>query len=230
METAKIICIVTEIASNGELYDFITQKKRLSEREARHIFKQIVTGVHHCHKNNVVHRDIKVENILLDNNGRVKLADFGFSTFFKHGELMDTWCGSPQYCAPELYLAKLYEGPNVDIWSLGVVLYVLVCGYLPFEAQIFTALRAQVIDGSYKTPFFLSPECKNLIDRMLTFDSNKRIKMSEIINHKWMNYFDNESNLNGILDSGMSDNSNLSFHNQANFQEFKNLVDKVEQM
>jgi len=108
-------------------------KKRLSEREARHIFKQIVTAVHYCHVNHIVHRDIKVENILLDSNWRVKLADFGFSSTYKQG-----------------------EGPKVDIWSLGVVLYVLVCGYLPFEAQQFTKLRSQVIAGSYKIPFFLS--------------------------------------------------------------------------
>ena len=131
-------------------------KKRLSEREARHIFKQIVTAVHYCHVNHIVHRDIKVENILLDSNWRVKLADFGFSSIYKQGELLDIWCGSPQYCAPELYKAQLYDGPKVDIWSLGVVLYVLVCGYLPFEAQQFTKLRSQVISGSYKIPFFLS--------------------------------------------------------------------------
>ncbi len=127
METAKIVCIVTEIASNGELYsirpfnyicykkktgkisffnyhlcflDYIIHKKRLSEREARHIFKQLVAAIHYCHSNHIVHRDIKVENILLDSNWRVKLADFGFSNFFTPGELMDTWCGSPQYCAP----------------------------------------------------------------------------------------------------------------------------------
>jgi serine/threonine protein kinase len=131
-------------------------KKRLSEREARYIFKQIVTSIHYCHLNHIVHRDIKVENILLDSNWRVKLADFGFSSTFKQGELLDVWCGSPQYCAPELYKAQLYDGPKVDIWSLGVVLYVLVCGYLPFEAQQFTKLRSQVISGSYKIPFFLS--------------------------------------------------------------------------
>lgn len=223
METAKIICIVTEIASNGELYDYIINKKRLSEREARHIFKQIIAGIHYCHTNNVVHRDIKVENILLDSNGRVKLADFGFSTFFKPGELMDTWCGSPQYCAPELYMAKLYEGPNVDIWSLGVVLYVLVCGYLPFEAQVFNALRAQIISGSYKTPFFLSADCKNLIDSMLTLDPEKRIKMTEIINHRWLQCENDLSLITSNISSDMNNEYTI-------FKEFRNLVDKIEQM
>lgn len=128
----------------------------MSEREARHIFRQIVLAIHYCHSNLIVHRDVKVENVLLDYNGQVKLADFGFSSFFKPGELLDVYCGSPPYCAPELYLAKQYDGPKVDIWSLGVVLYVLVCGQLPFEARNFNALRAQVISGSYKTPFFLS--------------------------------------------------------------------------
>ena len=226
METAKLICIVTEIASNGELYDYIIHKKRLSEREARHIFKQIIAGIHYCHSNNVVHRDIKVENILLDHNGRVKLADFGFSTFFAPGELMDTWCGSPQYCAPELYLAKLYEGPDVDIWSLGVVLYVLVCGYLPFDAQVFNALRAQIIGGSYKTPFFLSADCKSLIESMLTLDPDRRIKMHEIINHRWLQC---ESDLSLIAGNSGYD-INLSFNELTIFKEFRNLVDKIEQM
>lgn len=131
-------------------------KKRLSEREARFIFKQIITAVHYCHFNHIVHRDIKVENLLLDSNLRVKLADFGFSTHFKTGEKLNVWCGSPPYCAPELYNAQLYDGPKVDIWSLGVVLYVLVCGYLPFEAQTFNQLKLQVTCGSYKLPFFLS--------------------------------------------------------------------------
>lgn len=224
METAKIICIVTEIASNGELYDYIIHKKRLSEREAKHIFKQIVAGIHHCHKNNVVHRDIKVENILLDNNGRVKLADFGFSAFFKPGELMDAWCGSPQYCAPELYMARLYEGPNVDIWSLGVVLYVLVCGYLPFEAQVFNQLRAQIINGSFKTPFFLSADCKNLIDGMLTLDPEKRIKMNDIINHKWLQCDTDYNMLSNITDVG------LNLNELAIYKDFRNLVDKIEQI
>lgn len=219
METAKIICIVTEIASNGELYDYIIHKKRLSEREARSIFKQIIAAVHHCHSNQIVHRDIKVENILLDYNGNVKLADFGFSNFYKEGELMDTWCGSPQYCAPELYLAQLYEGPNVDIWSLGVVLYVLVCGYLPFEAQVFNVLKAQIISGSYKIPFFLSEDCKSLIDGMLTLDPDKRLKMNDIINHKWLQ---SESDLNSGIDEPTS--ADLAENESNIFKEFRKMV------
>ena len=118
--------------------------------------------MHYCHSNKIVHRDVKVENLLLDFNWQVKLADFGFSSTFRAGELLDVYCGSPPYCAPELYLAKLYDGPKVDIWSLGVVLYVLVCGYLPFEAHAFNALRSQVISGAYKVPFFLS-QGKNIL-------------------------------------------------------------------
>jgi serine/threonine-protein kinase SIK3 len=157
METNRLICLVTEYASNGELYDYIIKKKRLSEREARHIFRQIALSIYYCHQNKIVHRDIKVENLLLDNHWRIKLADFGFSTMFKDNELLDTWCGSPPYCSPELFLAQLYDGPKVDIWSLGVVLYILVCGSLPFDAQVFNILRAQVIKGSFKLPFYLSP-------------------------------------------------------------------------
>jgi serine/threonine-protein kinase SIK3 len=181
METSKLICLVTEYASNGELYDYIIHKKRLSEREAKTIFRQIVAAVHYSQVNHIVHRDIKVENLLLDSNWQIKLADFGFSSFFKDGELLDVFCGSPPYCAPELYLAKLYDGPKVDIWSLGVVLYVLVCGYLPFEAHVFNQLRHQVIAGSYKIPFFLTEDCTNLIKGMLTVDPVARFSMHDII-------------------------------------------------
>lgn len=198
METAKLICLVTEYASNGELYgmiyllekftllflvinnylktfsDYIIRKKRLSEREARSIFKQIIAAVHYCHSNRIVHRDLKVENLLLDSAWKIKLADFGFASHFKTGELLDIFCGSPPYCAPELYLAKLYDGTKVDIWSLGVILYVLVCGYLPFEANNFSILRSQIINGSYKLPFFLSDGKINFSYRDIGFTTLKK--------------------------------------------------------
>jgi serine/threonine-protein kinase SIK3 len=100
METTKLICLVTEYASNGELYDYIIHKKRLSEREAKHIFKQIAVALNYCHENHIVHRDVKVENLLLDSHWHVKLADFGFSSLFHSDELLDVFCGSPPYCAP----------------------------------------------------------------------------------------------------------------------------------
>ncbi len=100
METTKLICLVTEYASNGELYDYIIHKKRLSEREAKHIFKQIAVALNYCHENHIVHRDVKVENLLLDSHWQVKLADFGFSSLFRSDEFLDVFCGSPPYCAP----------------------------------------------------------------------------------------------------------------------------------
>ena len=103
METPKLICLVTEYAGNGELYDYIIRKQRLSEREAKTIFRQIVAAIHYCHVNCIVHRDIKVENLLLDSAWQVKLADFGFSSTFKPGDLLDVFCGSPPYCAPVNY-------------------------------------------------------------------------------------------------------------------------------
>jgi serine/threonine protein kinase len=194
METSKLICLVTEYAINGELYHYILRKNRLSEREARYIFKQIVDAINYCHLNKIVHRDVKVENLLMDSNRQVKLADFGFSSKFSSDELLDVYCGSPPYCAPELYLAKLYDGPKVDVWSLGVVLYVLVCGCLPFEARTFDLLRSQVICGSYKVPFFLSEDCISLLSGMLTVDTIKRSSINDIMNHKWV-LLDNDADL-----------------------------------
>ncbi|CAF0819842.1 unnamed protein product [Brachionus calyciflorus] len=215
METNKLICLVTEYASNGELYDYIIHKKRLSEREAKNIFGQIISAVNFCHLNRIVHRDLKVENLLLDSNWRIKLADFGFSSPFNPNELLDIYCGSPPYCAPELFLAKRYDGTKVDIWSLGVILYVLVCGYLPFEASQFSVLRSQVINGSFKLPFFLSEDCKNLINAMLMVDPNKRINLDDIIKHKWLNSDKNSINYDHLESSILS-------------RDFGHLIDKIE--
>ncbi|XP_009872797.1 PREDICTED: serine/threonine-protein kinase SIK3, partial [Apaloderma vittatum] len=130
----------------------------MAEKEARRKFKQIVAAVNFCHCRNIVHRDLKAENLLLDANLNIKIADFGFSNIFTPGQLLKTWCGSPPYAAPELFEGKEYDGPKVDIWSLGVVLYVLVCGALPFDGSTLQNLRARVLSGKFRIPFFMSTD------------------------------------------------------------------------
>lgn len=186
METKNMLYLVSEYAPNGEIFDFIAQHGRLSERDARKKFWQIILAVEYCHNRHVVHRDLKAENLLLDANMNIKIADFGFGNFYKKNEHLSTWCGSPPYAAPEVFEGKKYLGPQIDIWSLGVVLYVLVCGALPFDGQSLQILRDRVLSGRFRIPFFMSTECENLIRRMLVLDPSKRFSISQIKKHKWM--------------------------------------------
>ncbi|KAL0281085.1 UNVERIFIED_CONTAM: hypothetical protein PYX00_002182 [Menopon gallinae] len=186
METEKMIYLVTEYASGGEIFDYLVANGRMSEDEARRIFHQIVAAVSYCHRKNIVHRDLKAENLLLDPNMNIKLADFGFSNHFTEGKMLSTWCGSPPYAAPELFEGKEYDGPKADIWSLGVVLYVLVCGALPFDGKTLHTLRYRVISGKFRIPYFMSEECENLIRHMLVVDPDKRLNIKSILSHRWM--------------------------------------------
>ncbi|XP_067638545.1 serine/threonine-protein kinase par-1 isoform X2 [Eurosta solidaginis] len=186
METKNMIYIVSEYASQGEIFDYIAKFGRMSESDARAKFWQILSAVEYCHKKNIVHRDLKAENLLLDINMNIKIADFGFSNHFKIGELLATWCGSPPYAAPEVFEGKQYTGPEIDIWSLGVVLYVLVCGSLPFDGSTLQSLRDRVLSGRFRIPFFMSSECEHLIRRMLVLDPARRYTIEQIKNHRWV--------------------------------------------
>uniref|UniRef100_A0A8C5P4L6 non-specific serine/threonine protein kinase n=1 Tax=Jaculus jaculus TaxID=51337 RepID=A0A8C5P4L6_JACJA len=186
METKDMLYIVTEFAKNGEMFDYLTSNGHLSENEARKKFWQILSAVEYCHNHHIVHRDLKTENLLLDSNMDIKLADFGFGNFYKSGEPLSTWCGSPPYAAPEVFEGKEYEGPQLDIWSLGVVLYVLVCGSLPFDGPNLPTLRQRVLEGRFRIPFFMSQDCEMLIRRMLVVDPAKRITIAQIRQHRWM--------------------------------------------
>uniref|UniRef100_A0A8C7I9H0 non-specific serine/threonine protein kinase n=1 Tax=Oncorhynchus kisutch TaxID=8019 RepID=A0A8C7I9H0_ONCKI len=187
METERMIYLVTEYASGGEiLVNHLVAHGRMAEKDARRKFKQIVAAVHFCHCRNIVHRDLKAENLLLDHNLNIKIADFGFSNLFSRGQLLKTWCGSPPYAAPELFEGKEYDGPKVDIWSLGVVLYVLVCGALPFDGSTLQNLRARVLSGKFRIPFFMSTDCEYLIRHMLVLEPSRRLSMEQICKNKWM--------------------------------------------
>ncbi|XP_049838712.1 serine/threonine-protein kinase SIK3 isoform X1 [Schistocerca gregaria] len=199
METEKMIYLVTEYASGGEIFDHLVANGRMTEKEARRVFAQIVAAVSYCHRRRVVHRDLKAENLLLDHNCDIKLADFGFSNHYQPGQLLSTWCGSPPYAAPELFEGRKYDGPKTDIWSLGVVLYVLVCGALPFDGRTLQSLRTRVISGKFRIPFFMSAECEHLIRHMLVVDPEKRLSIKQILNHKWMTQGEIQPSLQKII-------------------------------
>ena len=185
LEPPHDIYVVMEYVKSGELFDYIVEKGRLGENEARHFFQQIVSGVEYCHRNMVVHRDLKPENLLLDSKSNVKIADFGLSNVMRDGHFLKTSCGSPNYAAPEVISGKLYSGPEVDVWSCGVILYALLCGSLPFDDESIPNLFKKIKGGIYNLPSHLSPGARDLIARMLLVDPLKRITISEIRTHPW---------------------------------------------
>jgi len=181
-------CLVLELGRGGELFDYVMQSGKLDEDEARVMFRQILSGVQYCHANLVAHRDLKPENLLLDEYGNIKISDFGLSNVLKPGSLFSTWCGSPVYTPPEVVLRKQYNGISMDIWSLGVVLYVLVTGGMPWRLESNVVKNIDdLIAGNYEIPDFLrvSDVCRDLIGKMLIADSSKRASLETIMNHKW---------------------------------------------
>ncbi|XP_012937201.1 serine/threonine-protein kinase SIK3 homolog [Aplysia californica] len=186
MQSERMLYLVTEYASGGEIFDHLVAHGRMNEREARRKFQQIVSAVAYCHSHGIVHRDLKAENLLLDANLNIKIADFGFSNFFSPDSPLKTWCGSPPYAAPELFEGVEYDAPKVDVWSLGVVLYVLVCGALPFDGSTLQSLRNRVLAGKYRVPFYMTRDCEHLISNMLVVDSAQRFTVSDVLSHKWL--------------------------------------------
>lgn len=183
--TPTDIFVVMEYVKSGELFDYIVEKGRLPEDEARRFFQQIVGGVEYCHRNMVVHRDLKPENLLLDSNYNVKIADFGLSNMMSDGHFLRTSCGSPNYAAPEVISGRMYAGPEVDVWSCGVILYALLCGSLPFDDENIPNLFKKIKGGIYMLPSHLSPGARDLIPRLLLVDPMKRITVPEIRQHPW---------------------------------------------
>ncbi|XP_052747827.1 MAP/microtubule affinity-regulating kinase 3-like [Galleria mellonella] len=187
IETEKTLYLVMEYASGGEVFDYLVLHGRMKEKEARAKFRQIVSAVQYCHQKRIIHRDLKAENLLLDGEMNIKIADFGFSNEFTPGAKLDTFCGSPPYAAPELFQGKKYDGPEVDVWSLGVILYTLVSGSLPFDGSTLRELRERVLRGKYRIPFYMSTDCENLLKKFLVLNPAKRASLESIMRDKWMN-------------------------------------------
>ncbi|KAK7039387.1 Non-specific serine/threonine protein kinase [Favolaschia claudopus] len=179
--------MVFEYVNGGQMLDYIIAHGRLRERVARKFARQIASALDYCHRNNVVHRDLKIENILISQTGNIKIIDFGLSNLYDPVGHLSTFCGSLYFAAPELLNAKVYTGPEVDVWSFGVVLYVLVCGKVPFDDQSMPALHAKIKRGLVEYPVWLSAECKHILSRMLVTNPALRAPLSEILAHPWMN-------------------------------------------
>ncbi|CAG8543697.1 13389_t:CDS:10 [Ambispora leptoticha] len=184
--TPTDIIMVMEYAG-GELFNLIVEKGKMSEDDARRFFQQIICAVEYCHRHKIAHRDLKPENLLLDPYHNVKIADFGLSNIMTDGDFLKTSCGSPNYAAPEVISGRLYAGPEVDVWSCGVILYVMLCGRLPFDDEYIPTLFQKINGGIYILPPFLTPEVKYLLSSMLIVDPLKRITIAEIRQNAWFN-------------------------------------------
>ena len=178
--------ITLELVVCGSLYDMILRKGKLGEAMAKHVFRQIIEAVHYLHSNNVAHRDIKLENILVSDSYKVKLIDFGLSQFFSENHLMMTPCGSPSYVSPEIAENLPYDGLKSDVWSCGVVLYFLVYGVSPWTSQKTSIILSQIRNAEYFTPPTVSKECTDLIHLMMCKDTSRRISVGEILNSNWL--------------------------------------------
>ncbi|XP_049308167.1 uncharacterized protein LOC105230646 isoform X7 [Bactrocera dorsalis] len=214
MQSETMIYLVTEYASNGEIFDHLAENGPMKELEAARVFTQLVSAVQYCHSMGVVHRDLKAENVLLDKDMNIKLADFGFSNRYEEGSPLTTWCGSPPYAAPEVFQGLEYDGPKADIWSLGVVLYALVCGALPFNGDTLLELKGRVVTGKFRIPYFMSRDCEHLLRNMLVVEPDRRYTLKQIIKHRWLS--DWAAELNDISDSigGCSSGANAATYTQ----------------
>ena len=185
IDSATNLLLVMEFLPGGELYNVIERNGKLSEDKARHYFQQILAGLEYVHTKGYAHRDLKPENILLDKDGNVKVADFGLSNLFPAGEFLRTSCGSPNYAAPEVISGSRYVGSEIDVWSLGVILFCLVAGHLPFDESSIPALFAKIKSAAYELPYYFSPTLCDLICRILQVDPVARITCSQIRKHPW---------------------------------------------
>ncbi|KAI3833767.1 hypothetical protein MKW92_017158 [Papaver armeniacum] len=188
MASKTKIYIVLEFVNGGELFDKIVHHGRLKEDEARRYFHQLINAVDYCHSRGVYHRDLKPENLLLDSYGTLKVSDFGLSAFspqLKGDGLLHTACGTPNYVAPEVLNDKGYDGTTADIWSCGVILFVLMAGYLPFEESNLAVLYDKIFRAEFTFPSWLSSDAKKLIKRILDPNPETRITIPEILKNEW---------------------------------------------
>ncbi|KAJ3574349.1 hypothetical protein NP233_g1835 [Leucocoprinus birnbaumii] len=182
ISTPTDIIFVMEFAG-GELFNYIVANGRMPESRARKFFQQIISGIEFSHRLKIVHRDLKPENILLDDDLNVKITDFGLSNEMSDGDFLATSCGSPNYAAPEVIRGGVYAGPEIDVWSAGVILYVMLSGRLPFEDDDVHMLFSKITQGSFHIPSSFSNDARNLISAMLVVDPVKRITIPEILQH-----------------------------------------------
>lgn len=193
--TSSKIFIVVELVEGGELFEHLVDRTVLPEDEARFFFHQLVNGLMYCHSAGICHRDLKPENLLLDSNGNLKISDFGLSTLYvgdadaegnQRAELLHTTCGTPNYVAPEVLESRGYDGKKADVWSVGVILFVLLAGYLPFEEKTMPALFSKIKRADFAYPMWFSPNARALLSGILVPNPAGRFALVDVFNHAWL--------------------------------------------
>ncbi|OBS57161.1 hypothetical protein A6R68_11714, partial [Neotoma lepida] len=183
IDSDKKTYLIMELAEGEPLFQYVKKAGHLKEDDARGIFRQMLSAVGYCHQCGIIHRDLKPDNIMVDQNGKVKIIDFGLGTQIKPGEKLTVIFGSYYFSAPELFLDKVHDGPKVDIWALGVVLYYMVVGKLPFRGATSSELENQIMTGKYTVPSGLSEELQDLMKLLMTVNSRDRPTVDELMTH-----------------------------------------------
>lgn len=195
------IFIVLELVTGGELFDKIVSEGKFSEEMARFYFRQLIEGVEYCHSLGVCHRDLKPENLLLDEHGNLKISDFGLSALYvgdpdgdvaTRTELLHTTCGTPNYVAPEVLADRGYDGKKADVWSIGVILYVLLAGFLPFDEPTIVALFSKIQAADYTYPSWFTVPVRALLDKILVADPKVRVSLADLHNDAWVSFQDGD--------------------------------------
>mmetsp|Transcript_7512 Transcript_7512/g.12687 ORF Transcript_7512/g.12687 Transcript_7512/m.12687 type:complete len:305 (-) Transcript_7512:105-1019(-) len=213
--------MVMEYAGGGDLLRLIKRKGKLQESDAKFIFKQIAYGLAHIHCRSVIHRDIKLDNILLDCEKGVKICDFGVSKIIKKGQVIQEQCGTPAYLAPEIIIDKGYEGFFVDVWSLGVLLFAMLCGTVPFKASNLEDLHKLILKGDFSFPCELSDDAQTLVRGMIQLEPKARLTVPQILSHSWLketneDESDEEEDENNEDDKDGKENNNAVQGGQGN--------------
>ena len=229
-EDEKNFLIIMEYCEGGELFNYIVKKQKIPENEASYFFYQIIKGIEYIHSKKIAHRDLKPENLLLDKNNKIKIIDFGLSNYFDGTKKLSTPCGSPCYASPEMVSGKKYNGFYIDVWAIGIVLFAMLCGYLPFEDEKNEILFKQILSAKIDYPDHLSDLSKDMLQKIIVVDPDKRIKIREIKQHPFYlmgeaiynkKFNDNVNSIKILSNSNKKERVNL-LHLEGKFKSLKN--------